>query len=383
MLTDILEINQTGLAEMYDFNIQTNNNIIIFGPAGIGKTVMSFQAAKRNDVEYMYLNLSVLESADLIGLPQIKDKRTSYATPEFLPGKNDKVKPIVLILDEIDKAAPELQNPCLELFQFRSINGIPLNIKAIICTANMPDEGAFSKKISHALTNRCSIFKIKIDFNSWRKWAVENKLNPLIISFLQTRQDLLLNKNESGDPTAYCNPSPRAWTLASKDLDALDFEEFSNKIKKNEKSLDDSDKSNDDEISTKYINNQFRLIAGRVGVSAALELKTWLVYYKELDPFIDQILNEGKLDQELTSDRQIICATAVISKMKVKFLYMEMKDKLELAENVFGWMAETMPPSFILASIKSTINNKYAEANNLLDCDNFQLMLNQIQELSL
>ena len=134
MLNDIYEVTQDTLNYLYKFNINTGGNILIFGPSGIGKTEMALQAAKNIGYEAIYVNLSTLESPDLVGIPKEVNGVTTHAPVEFLPLRNSNKKPVVLIVDELDKAADELQNPMLELFQFRSINGKPLNIQAIIAT---------------------------------------------------------------------------------------------------------------------------------------------------------------------------------------------------------------------------------------------------------
>ena len=272
------------------------------------------------------------------------------------------------------------------MLQFHSVNGKPLNIQGIICTGNLPDENAFSKKISHALTNRCSIYKVKHEFKPWRKWAVEAGLNPLVISFLQSHQEYLLKKNESGDPTAYCSPSPRSWTYAARDLDTLNYDKFAERYRKEmEEDLEEIEMPEEllqEEIDQKFINQQFRVLAGRVGIDAALKLKMWLTYYRDLEPVINEILETGFTETMLTSDQQIICATAVIDGMKMKFTSMKQADKPKLADRVFGWMLQNMSPAFMLASVKSTMNKDYISAHGLYDSDVFIQMMDIIHEVA-
>ena len=122
MLTGVHNIDQATLATLYRFSIESGGNIMIFGAAGCGKTEMAVQAAASKNREHVYLNLSVLEAPDLMGLPMIdpETKLSEYATPRFLPLKGSRPQGVVLIVDEIDKRKPELQNPMLELFQFRA-----------------------------------------------------------------------------------------------------------------------------------------------------------------------------------------------------------------------------------------------------------------------
>lgn len=367
MLSDILEIDQPTLKKIYDFTIQSGGNTIIFGPAGIGKTEMAIQSALDSSIKHTYVNLSVLESVDLVGLPEVKDGVTSYAAPNFLPSLDD--EPVVLILDEVDKCLQELQNPMLELFQFRSINGKSLNIKAILATGNLPDEKAFSRKISHALTNRCMIYKITHNFDAWRRWALGANINSLIIGFLERNQDLLLTKPHVDDPTAYCSPSPRAWTLAAKDLDHISYSEFKSMYSDEDDSF----------IENEFINFQFKIVSGRVGFSAAFRFKTWLKYYRDLEPMIDDLVDNGNRPEKLSSDSIMIFTISALSKMRMKIN--SSKDKLKYAENVFQWMRDEVPPEFCLSAMKCTINNAFLKGNNLFECEALNEIFDEISEL--
>ena len=221
MLTGVFEIDQATYKQTLAFNIRSGGNLLVLGMAGTGKTEMAQSSCVDAGFEYIYLNLSVLEAPDLIGLPIITaDRRVEYATPQFMPKMDGgHTKPLVLIVDEIDKAKPELQNPLLELFQSHSINGIKLNIQAIVATGNLPDEGAFSQPISHALTNRCKTFRITHNFDAWQEWAQDAEINALVIGFLSKNREYLSMPSVEGDPTAYCRPSPRSWTMGARDLD--------------------------------------------------------------------------------------------------------------------------------------------------------------------
>lgn len=120
--------------------IRTGSNILVFGPAGIGKTEIAIQMAKEMGFKHTYLNLSVLESPDLVGIPYVDDSSgryvTKFAQPELFPAYSEDEEKVVLVVDELDKCKQELHAPMLELLHSRSINGKKLNIQAIIATAN-------------------------------------------------------------------------------------------------------------------------------------------------------------------------------------------------------------------------------------------------------
>jgi hypothetical protein len=344
MLTGITELDQGQLKTLMRFTIRQGTNLITFGPAGCGKTEMAIQACSDESIDYVYLNLSVLEAPDLMGLPMIDNetKTTTYAIPEMLP-RRDSGKPKVLLVDEVDKAKPELQNPCLELFQFRSINGRPLNIKAVIATGNLPDEGAFSQPMSHALTNRCSVFRVGCAFEPWHQWAVDSGINNLVVGFLSKNPEYLLQPAPEGDETAYCHPSPRAWSLAARDLDGT---------------LDAKDATNDVDFQT-------LLIAGRVGQGAAVKFRVWLEHYRHVDPIIDALSRNGtKPDlSNMTIDRQLVCALGAVGRMMTatrtehKTKDAHKKEVHRVTENVMNWIND-LPSEFCIAAVKSTLSMK-------------------------
>ena len=338
MLSGVVEIPNDTYMDVLRFNVRTGGNTLVFGQAGIGKTEMAQQAAELEGYGVCYLNLSVLEAPDLLGLPLITDdKSVDYARPRFLPIEGKVDKPVVLLVDELDKAKPELQNPLLELFQSHSLNGTKLAIKAIIATGNLPDEGAHSQPVSHALTNRCKVYKLVSSFEPWRQWAQDSNLNAFIIGFLSKNQEFLSRPPIEGDPTAYCRPSPRAWSQAARELD---------------------------QTTTKdTVEFQTLLVAGRVGSEAAAKFRVWLDHFRHLEPIIDRLVADGTMPNmgDMTIDRQLVCAigaTAAVAQecrkdAKDKAKHQESVNKV--AKNVFSWL-QKLPSEFQIAAVKSTLN---------------------------
>ena len=349
MLTNVHTIDQATYKEVLDFNIATGNNLLVLGMAGTGKTDMALQACERAKLKHIYLNLSVLEAPDMIGLPIITaDKRVDYAVPKFLPRQgpdSDKgtQEQYITVVDELDKAKPELQNPLLELFQFHSINGTPLNIKAIIATGNLPEEGAFSQPISMALTNRMKVYQLTHSFETWREWAQDSNVNPLVIGFLSKHQEYLCMPSVEGDPTAYCRPSPRSWAMAANELNNTDPKKHS-------------------------VDFQSALVAGRVGTAAAVKFRVWLDYYRHVEPLVDELWEKGKAPSlsDMTIDKQLVCAISAVDMVaqacrktpKTPADKQKQMDEVQKgAKNVFGWIKQ-LSAEFQIGAVKSTLNMK-------------------------
>ena len=377
MLTNVTTVKQGTYYQALKFNIRTGGNLLVLGMAGTGKTEMAQQAVIEEGYEAIYLNLSVLEYPDLVGLQTIsKDEETGrkyveYAAPKFLPLALAKPpaghKKKVIILDEIDKAKDELQNPLLELLQFHTINGSPVDVQAFILTGNLPDEGAFSRPISHALTNRCMVYKVEHEFETWMNWAVSNNINALIVGFLSRNQEFLSQPPVDGDPTAYCRPSPRSWSMAARDVDST---------QKDGRSTEES------------VEFQTVLVAGRVGTPAALKFKVWLDHYRHIEGALDELCRDGKKPAGLTLDRTIVLAIAACNAVTQACKKHEDarggdKDKAEkeirkLVENVFGWVS-TMTPDVQICAAKSTMNLKHIQDYKLTMSQTFMKTFLQIK----
>jgi MoxR-like ATPase len=388
MLTDVHTINQSKFKELLKVHIQCEENLLVIGPSGGGKTVIAKSVADQLGCDLVYVNLAVMERTDFQGFPVLADDKQSvdYATPTFLcftdtaasqeisklernrsaldeskdkkaiaaldariktlknqeeeqklinlynsgirtPDLEAKVKaaleerkksrPIVFLFDEVDKAATETNQTLLELLQFKSINGRPLNVKACILTANLPDEHAHSNQISHAISKRCSTYRLDIEFDIWRDWAFKNDVHTHIIQFLSSHDKLLYQPAPDGDATAYALPSPRTWVSASDKLKTLDAMNVPDK----------------DSLMT-------AIIAGNVGETAAIKFASWYEHYRKWDSAIEDLVEKGKAPDLSKAGAQEVLIVAIAACSKV---YTELKPNNDarikkVVKNVYKWL---------------------------------------------
>jgi hypothetical protein len=357
MLTGVFGVTTGTYEKLIENNCRNRGNLMVFGQAGIGKTEIPFQIFKKLGIPTVYWNLSTQEAPDLVGLPIIKEEGGAevvrYAAPEYMPIKERTSQPVAVVIDEIDKAKPELQNPLLEIFQgarngTHTINGRPLNIQCIVATANLPEENAFSKPVSHPLTNRSQIFQLKHNFDEWQQWAVNAGVNPLVVGFLSKNSEYLSRPPVEGDPTAYTRCSPRSWTWAGYDLSS---------------SPDES------------IDFQTLMVAGRVGQEPAAKFRVWLDHYRIIQPLIDQLVKKGEIPNldSCTIDRILVMAigacSAISNLSRKETKSNSEKDKLvvevqKTATNVFKFLKK-LPAEFQVGSIKSALSLAIIQENKL------------------
>ncbi|HEY8096863.1 MAG TPA: hypothetical protein VIE65_12340 [Methylobacter sp.] len=362
MLSGVQELDQAQLKQLTRFYIRNGKNCIMLGPAGIGKTDIAFQSAEEEVFEYCYLNLSVLEAPDINGLPNIVEevingkafRFSEYAPPRFLPRAGISAKKKVLIVDELDKAREELQNPMLELFQFRSVNGTKFDIQAVVATGNLPDEHAFSRPLSHALTNRCALFKVTHSYDAWRDWATIHAVNPLVVGFLGDNTEQLLMKEAEGDETAYCSRSPRSWTQAAFDLDSAESAD---------------------------VDFQTMLVAGRVGQTGASSFKVWLEYYRELAPHIKNLVQKGDMTLDMRNldlgQTMVFAIGAVDGIMRASRMpesEVKGREKKKAVQEVtfrVSKLLNTLPSEICVSALKSTLDHKVIDVFGLVEVKGF------------
>jgi len=348
-LQGVNTITTESYAQMLRHAMRTSANLMAFGIPGIGKTEIPYQIAKEMNVLPVYINLSVMQPPDLLGLPRIDaDGRVSYAAPRYMPVWDQTEHPVLLVVDEVDKADSEMTSPFLEILQSHSLGGNKLKIQAIVATGNMPDDNSYSKPISHALANRCMVFQIEPNFERWREWALSANINPLVIGFLGQNADYFIRRSKTNDPTEYAKCSPRSWSNAARQIDQAD-----------------------PNASVDYLT---LLISGYVGLEASVAFRVWLEHYRNLGPIIDRLLageNVGELDIDKTFVLGLSALGRIMQMHRAWESSTDQKTKTAMSEliqktatNVFTWLA-TIPPNFQFGMVKAAFHQDVAKSHKL------------------
>lgn len=361
-LVDTEQVDQKQLLTLAKGIVISGGAYIVLGPSGSGKTYIFHQACSKAKVRPIMVNLSVLERPDFMGMPFRERGRQRWATPSFIPLQDDEDG--VLILDEIDKAPEDLQAPLLELIQFRTINGLKTNVKAILATGNLPDEGTYSNLLSKALTGRCLIHELKPIFSHWANWMTESKKNPLPVAFLSNSQYDFWHKPRK-EETAYPQCSPRKWTMVS---DLLDWA---------------------GKIGGEYdtIDHKHLLVSGLVGSEAASSFKNWLIYYKELDDPINKLVFDGVMPSPSIVDSLDKKWVMVLSITQKLTQFMEDKTSIEdfkkRAANIFSYLRD-MDEDITYGAMKAARHHvsEFYTKYDLFEDENFSAVWTRINEVA-
>lgn len=182
----------------------------VWGPPGVGKSSIVREVAATASLPVVDLRAALLDPTDLRGIPSIVDGRAVWCPPTFLPRADQ--PPGVLFLDEINAAPPMVQAGLYQLVLDRRIGEYELPAGWwVVAAGNRQQDRAVTFRMSSALANRFVHLQLEPDLSDWREWAIGRKIDPMVVSFLAVRPQLL--SDAPGESAAY--PTPRSWEMLS------------------------------------------------------------------------------------------------------------------------------------------------------------------------
>lgn len=189
--------------------------VMLWGPAGVGKSASVAEVAKELGIEFIDLRLSILNPVDLRGLPAL-DKEHHKATwlePDFLPNGKNGPKGI-LFLDEINLAPQSVMSAGYQLILDRKIGSYKMPDGWIIIAAgNRSEDGGAITRFPTPLANRFIHMEIaEPNFDEWREWAIQNGIHEHILAFLSKFPQHLYQPPKNQEKNF---PTPRSWSFAS------------------------------------------------------------------------------------------------------------------------------------------------------------------------
>ena len=243
-------------------------NVLLIGKHGIGKSEIVrrfYERERRLSVTAFFLG-QMSDPGDLIGLMH-KDEATGrslFLPPYWWPVDG---RPIVLFLDELNRARPEILQSIHELALNKTLAGKSLPEGSIVVSAvNEGDEYQLTD-LDPALVSRFNLYEFAPTAEDWLLWAAENGIDLRVTAFIQQNNSYLDGDEKTGDEdelTAHAGlvktPDRRAWVRVANFIAPLE------------------------RIEDLHI----KIIAGMVGTSTAMKFKKSLVRALPVTP--EQIL---------------------------------------------------------------------------------------------
>ena len=210
-----MTINSSQLKYILD-NTPSSQNIMLVGKHGIGKSriLEEYFAEKGAKVVTLFLG-QMSDPGDLIGLPEKNEKtgKTDFMLPYWFPLDDE---PVVLFLDELNRARPEVLQTIMDLTLNRKLAGKTLpKGSRIISAVNHGNEYQLTD-LDPALVSRFNIYEFEPTVEDWILWAQERGIDSRIISFISENPEYLDGSDiDASHSNLERTPDRRSWERTS------------------------------------------------------------------------------------------------------------------------------------------------------------------------
>ena len=196
--------------------------VLLRGRHGIGKSTVVYQYAAQQNMEVVERRASQMTEGDLVGLPSIDGNSTTFNPPDWFKAACD--RPVVLFLDEVDRATLEVRQGIFELTDSRKLNGHTLHPDTLVFAAvNGGEHGAQYQvgEMDPAELDRWTVFDIEPSVEDWLSWAKESQVSDEIWNFINQNRNHLEHTDDFEPNKVY--PSRRSWERLDKCLTQADL----------------------------------------------------------------------------------------------------------------------------------------------------------------
>ena len=184
--------------------------VLLRGRHGIGKSTVVYQYAAQRNMEVVERRASQMTEGDLVGLPSIEGNSTRFNPPDWFKAACD--RPVVLFLDEVDRATLEVRQGIFELTDSRKLNGHKLHDDTLIFAAvNGGEHGAQYQvgEMDPAELDRWTVFDIEPSVEDWLAWANDSGISQEVFNFINQNRSHLEHTDDFEPNKVY--PSRRSW----------------------------------------------------------------------------------------------------------------------------------------------------------------------------
>lgn len=212
-----INITTTELLSLLDIT-PTDQNLMLVGNHGIGKSeiLTEYFSGKGMKVVPLFLG-QMSDPGDLIGIPNRNDTtgKTEFMPPYWFPLDG---KPVVLFLDELNRARPEVLQTIMDLALNRTLAGRKLpDGSRIISAVNAGDQYQLTD-LDPALVSRFNVVTFRPTVQEWLLWAEKVGVDARVRDFIR-ENPMWLDKNpdakEGADTGLDKTPDRRGWKRVS------------------------------------------------------------------------------------------------------------------------------------------------------------------------
>lgn len=265
-------------------SLPSDISVLARGPHGIGKSQIYKQISENLGLPLIDRRLSQMTEGDIIGLPELADGVTRFCPVDWVLQACR--EPVVLLLDEINRATPEVMQCAFQLVLDRELNGNVLHPETrVYCAVNASADYQVNE-MDPALLDRFWVTDLDPDKQDWIEWATNvGDIDPVIIEFINQNPAHLRHTGQTEPGKVY--PTPRSYERLDK---SLKFAEIS--------------PSNSAGTSTP--DGFYACCLGFVGIEAAIALQDFVKNYEfqiVAEDVIDNFKDRKKVIDTLSNDK--------------------------------------------------------------------------------
>jgi len=197
--------------------------LFLWGPPGIGKSDIVRQITDSfTNAHLIDIRLSLWEPTDIKGIPYFDSNSGTmvWGAPSELPSAEFAAQfdNIVLFLDEMNSAAPSVQAAAYQLILNRRVGTykLPDNV-VIVAAGNREADKGVTYRMPAPLANRFIHLELRVDFNDWFQWAVDNRIHKDVVGYLTFAKKDLYDFDPKSPSRSFA--TPRSWSFVSELLE--------------------------------------------------------------------------------------------------------------------------------------------------------------------
>jgi len=303
--------------------------VLLRGRHGIGKSCVVYQTAAGLNLPVVERRASQMTEGDLVGLPIIDGECTRFNPPDWFHQACN--EPVVLFLDEVDRATIEVRQGIFELTDSRKLNGHVLHPDTLIFAAVNGGEHGEQYQVGEmdpAELDRWTVFDVEPTVEDWLNWAKEN-VGDVIWNFINQNRNHLEHTTEFEPNKVY--PSRRSWDRLNECLEAAQFLTEENR-----------------KTSLPMI---YELTTAFVGFEAAVAFRDFCEKY-ENQVLIEDIIDNGELEK--VAEFSINDHSAMVEKMEAANTFGEILTENQV-QNLVNYFASI--PSEVAMKLFTVVGN--------------------------
>ena len=205
--------------------LDMNEPAMVWGPPGCGKSAVMAQVAEDISGVLCDNRLAQYDSVDLRGYPgseaghYVEGGAMVWSPPVTFPFVGNKAfpadRPIILFLDELNSAKPDVLAVAYQLINDRRVGEHVLmeNVR-IVAAGNREGDRGVTNKMPLPLANRMTHVEVAMDHESWINHYLDTGGDPVIAAFFMFRPSLICTFDPSKQAKAF--GTFRSWSKAAK-----------------------------------------------------------------------------------------------------------------------------------------------------------------------